>query len=386
MHSQISQSATKIVEKNQGRDLRLGIDAFVLVKQTGGIGRYLSEICQQLDRLLPRADFFLYSPRPLEMVLPSGRWHIRIGGARVAQLASSYVWLKLCVRKMAEADRVTLFWSPRTILPSQSSVFRTISTVHDLNYQIIPASMPPVTLWAHRLWFARDIRRTDAIITNSRATANRLGKIIGIEANAVARPGVAAVFKSQKSGHISSFLATIDICPPYFLAVGTLEPRKNLSALLEAFISLKRAGNLTGHCLIIAGNQGWGNRKLQPVLTESQAFGVRWLGFVSDEILAALYAGTTAFVYPSLYEGYGIPLLEARACGARVIASDLPELRESGGEGVHYIEPSVAGIQQGLLNAVLTPTPIPIPAEKITENWEIPAQVMVDIFRNLERM
>ncbi|SMC22448.1 Glycosyltransferase involved in cell wall bisynthesis [Desulfacinum hydrothermale DSM 13146] len=343
-----------------------------------GIGRYVLEICRALDELMPEAEFFLYSPQPLTVEPPSARWQVRIGGSRAA---SSYAWLKWSARVMAKADGVQVFWATRTILPGRTDGFRTVSTVHDLNYRIFPKSMPHATLWAHRLWFARDVRRADAVVTNSRGTADRLCTMLGVEADGVARPGVSAVFGPQAPEVVSARLSALNVRQPYFLAVGTVEPRKNLAALMEAFVSLKRSGRLPEYALLIAGSRGWRGRRLQVLLHEAEVYGVRWLGFVSDHDLAALYAGAKAFVFPSLYEGFGIPAAEARACGARVVATDMPELREAGGPEGLYIEPTVAGIRKGLMSAA--------GERQLPNQWEHPfswkdaAEVMAAQFRAL---
>lgn len=328
--------------------IKIGIDAFPLAGRIAGIGRYVLEICRALDETMPAAEFLLYSPRPLTVEPPSARWHVRVGGSRAA---SSYGWLKRSARAMAQADGAQVFWATRTILPGRTTAFGTLSTVHDLNYRVFPKSMPYTTLWAHRLWFARDVRRADAVVTNSQGTADRLRKMLGVETDAVARPGVAAAFESQASEVVAVRLSALNVRKPYFLAVGTVEPRKNLPALVEAFVSLKRSGELPEYELLIAGSRGWRGRRLHALLDVAEAHGVRWLGFISDDDLAALYAGSQAFVFPSLYEGFGIPAAEARACGARVVATDMPELREAGGPTGLYIEPTVVGIRESLTRA-----------------------------------
>ena len=120
---------------------------------------------------------------------------------------------------------------------------------------------------------------------------------------------------------------------PYLLAVGTLEPRKNLAVLLEALRVLRRDGR--DLALFVAGRQAW---------THSLPLGdlaphVKLLGTVPDEELAALYAGAACFVMPSLHEGFGLPLAEAMAAGVSAVASDIPALREVGGETVRYADP-----------------------------------------------
>jgi len=361
--------------------MKIGIDAFPIAGRIAGIGRYILEICRALPRIMPDSEFYLYSPNPLAFDLPSRCWHLRIGGLRVAQLASSYAWLKGPATAMAASDGVEVFWATRTILPGNSSAFRTVATVHDLNYRVFPRSMPYATFLAHRIWFARDLRRADAVVTNSQGTADRLQDMLGIKADAVARPGVAETFGPQAEEVVAARLSALGVRKPYFLAVGTLEPRKNLNALVEAFVSLKRSGELRGYELLIAGSRGWRTGRLQGLLDESEVQGVRWLGFVTDEDLAILYAGSRAFVFPSFYEGFGIPAAEARACGALVVATDMPELRESAGAHAIFVEPTIPGIRQGLLKAAERGSLAPYHERRFT--WADAAQVMAAQFRRL---
>ncbi len=358
--------------------MKIGIDAFPLAGRIAGIGRYVLEISRALDTLLPDAEFFLYSPEPLAMEFPSDRWHIRTGGSR---FPSSYRWLKTAVRSMAISDEIDVFWATRTILPGRSKRFRTIATVHDLNYLIFPKSMPFITLWVHRLWFARDVHRADTVVTNSQGTADRLHDMLGVAAGAVARPGVKPPFGPQDPRQVAKRLAALGVEKPYFLAVGTLEPRKNLPALIDAFVSLKLANELPDHQLLIAGSQGWRGRRLHALLHEAKRHGVRWLGFVSDEDLAALYSNSQAFVFPSLYEGFGMPAAEARACGALVIASDLPELHEAVGGEALFIEPKAIALRKALRQAAEQPVCFSKPGT--VPNWAEAAKVMADQFRKL---
>ena len=357
---------------------RIAIDAFPLAGRITGIGRYVLEICRALDVLMPEAEFLLYSPQPLAVGPPSPRWRVRVEGSN---RASSYVWLKRRAGAMARADGAQVFWGTRTILPGRSTAFRTVATVHDLNYRLFPQSMPYATLWAHRLWLERDLRRADAVVTNSRGTADRLRDLLGIATDAVALPGVAATFRPQTPECVAARLVAMDVHKAYFLAVGTVEPRKNLPALVEAFVSLKQCGELPEHELLIAGSRGWRGRHLHALLDKAAAHGVRWLGFVADEDLAALYAGSRAFIFPSLYEGFGIPAAEARACGAHIVAADIPELREAAGSEATYILPTVEGIRSGLRQVVLD-TDVTAPWLRL-DSWKEAAQVQAAQFRSL---
>src|SRR5262249_53720543 len=141
----------------------------------------------------------------------------------------------------------------------------------------------------------------------------------------VAYPGIDPVFTAEGEA--------ADLGGPYVLAVGTLEPRKNLPALVAAFARLRqRRPELT---LALAGLEGWGERPLQ-------AEGVRLLGFVSDEELARLYRGASAFAYPSRFEGFGMPVVESLASGVPAVVSAHPSLDEACGDAATRIDPGDA--------------------------------------------
>jgi glycosyltransferase involved in cell wall biosynthesis len=159
---------------------------------------------------------------------------------------------------------------------------------------------------------------------------------------AVAYPGIDPRFRADGE--------RADLGGPYVLTVSTLEPRKNLPALVQAFTLLRqRRPELT---LAIAGLDGWGQ---QPPAAE----GVRLLGFVSDEELASLYRGAAAFAYPSLFEGFGIPVVEALACGTPAVVSSHPSLDEACGDAALRADPADAEAFARALDQALSPSPEP---------------------------
>jgi glycosyltransferase involved in cell wall biosynthesis len=191
------------------------------------------------------------------------------------------------------------------------------TTIHDLVPLRYPEWVRPQTRRMHGPKYENAARTCDRIFVNSRFTAGEVVELLGVpeERIVVAYPGIDARFRAEGEQ------ATLG--GPYILTVSTLEPRKNLPALVEAFALLRRRRpELT---LAIAGLGGWGEQLDTPE-------GVRLLGFVSDDELARLYRGAAVFAYPSRFEGFGIPVVEALASGTPAVTSSHPSLNEASGE------------------------------------------------------
>jgi glycosyltransferase involved in cell wall biosynthesis len=191
------------------------------------------------------------------------------------------------------------------------------TTVHDLVPLRFPDLVEPETLRMHGRKYEHAARTCDRVFVNSRFTGSEVVELLGVpeERVVVAYPGIDPRFGVDGEA--------ADLGGPYVLAVSTLEPRKNLPALVASFLELRRRQpELT---LALAGLEGW---EREPLAAE----GVRLLGFVSDEELARLYRGAAAFAYPSRFEGFGIPVVEALASGVPAVVSAHPSLDEACGE------------------------------------------------------
>lgn len=200
-------------------------------------------------------------------------------------------------------------------------------TVHDATPWLHPDTTATTTRFYVRPLYAQALARASAIFTVSEAARDDLVRLAGVRSE--------RVFVTPNGVDRRFFEARAPEGPraPYLLAVGTLEPRKNVAALLEVLRQLRREGRDLE--LVVAGRQPW----TQSLPVGDLAPHVRLAGTVPDEELAALYAGAACFVMPSLYEGFGLPLAEAMAAGVPAVASDIPALREVGGETVRYADP-----------------------------------------------
>jgi glycosyltransferase involved in cell wall biosynthesis len=356
--------------------LRIGMDGDALRAPLSGVGHYILNLARELDGLLPEASFIVYTRLPAAaLVLPSPRWQLRTEPVAAFRRLPSFVWLKTRCRSLCRTDRIDVFWAGRSLHPRLGAGVRTVCTVHDVNHLVVPETMQFQIRWSSRLFFRGDILTGDAVLTNSAGTAERIRQMIGATVTGIVRPGVTSQFHlSLPTGEIDipEKLSRLGVKRPYLLSVATAEPRKNLDVVLGAFIDLKRSGALTNHQLVLAGPAGWKNQALKKKLDETRAYGLVSAGYVPDELMPTLYAASDALVFPSLYEGFGMPVLEARTCGARVVATDVPELREAGDEHVIYVQPTVESVKTGITKAVSSPRPPPL----LHHTWKEGAQVL----------
>jgi glycosyltransferase involved in cell wall biosynthesis len=359
--------------------MRIGLDGRALQGRRTGVGRYVFEICRELDTLLPSAEFFVYAPEPVELPVVSGRWRFRAEPSRWARSLKPIAWLKLRAGRLCREDRLDVFWGSATLLPPLPAGVRRLTTVYDLTFRIAPETMGPTHFVAHRLFFAGDVRRADQRLAISHGTAARLQAWLGGPPAAVIPPAVSPTFRPGDPAAVARTLAGFGIPSPYFLAVATWEPRKNLELLIRAFRALREEGEFRDCRLVLAGSAGWKDQQIQALLRDPrESWGteaVIAVGFVTDEQLAHLYSGCRAFVFPSRYEGFGIPVLEARACGAAVVTTDLPELREAGGDAAIYVPPTLEGLRDGLRQVITRPPAQPLRPDLIP-SWRQSATAM----------
>lgn len=234
-----------------------------------------------------------------------------------------------------------------------------IITVYDITPQLFPETFTSLTILRYKFLFAKSLNTADKIITISDNTKRDLITHYNIPPDKVVTIylGVDRKFKPLDKRLIMKYKKTHDINFPFILYVGTLEPRKNITTLIKAFAKLKEEG--IDHKLVLAGGKGWKYQSIFKLVEELHLQAeVVFMGYVSDEDLPSLYNAADLFVYPSLYEGFGLPPLEAMACGTPVITSNtssFPEVIGTAGITVNPYDVSelVESIREVLSNDAL---------------------------------
>jgi alpha-1,3-rhamnosyl/mannosyltransferase len=239
----------------------------------------------------------------------------------------------------AKSKTLTLFHAFNYLAPA--AIARPIvPVVYDLSFIRFPGTHPPARLaWLATL--GKRLQTAPVVHTISYFSASEITQLLAIPPSRiiVIYPGVRAAF-AVPCANPTSILVDYGLNPGgYFLTVSTLEPRKNLRTVVNAFSRLRKSVR-ERMPLCIAGQPGWGNLDLPPQWESLQQEGtLRFLGFVPDTHLHALYTGAQALLYPSIYEGFGLPIIEALACGTSVICSDATSMPEAIGEAGRRVPP-----------------------------------------------
>lgn len=332
--------------------MKIGIDGRALQIVSGGIKRYVLELCKELDILFPLDTFIIYNKKYFELPIKSKRWLIRYDNNYINQVMSDIMWLKLRAGFFCDQDKLDIFWGAYTFLPRFRGKVKLLSTVYDLNYKIVPWTMPVKQFLVHKIFFKLDVKRAHTVSAISQGTSNRLFQFTGRRASIIVPPGVSEHFKKQDKIKVENCLKIHKVVKPYILSVCTWEPRKNIDLLIKTFNNMKENGLLLEYKLVLIGGKGWKDKKLIKLIDRTTSNDIIPLGYVSDEYLPSIYSGASVFVFPSIYEGFGIPVIEAKYCGTKVVATDIPELREAGGEDTIYVENTENSIKGGILRAL----------------------------------
>lgn len=321
--------------------MRIGLDGLPLSQIKTGVGHYTFELAHALARMAPEDEFELISPLPYpdlrnedDEPSPSNLW---LRQANVNSL-SRRRWWPIGLPLYLKQTPVELFHGTNYDVPLWTRC-PTVVTIHDLSIILHPETHDQYLLRRALRRLPAMARKAQMIITPSESVRSEVCEHLGIKSEKVVAIPHAARRTFRKAVLSEALLVTrrLEIEDDFILFVGTIEPRKNLSTLVRALDEIYLTTDLRPQ-LVIAGREGWLTEEFFSYL---KGIGirerVRFTGHLPDNDLRAVYSLCSAFIYPSLYEGFGLPLLEAMACGAPVIASRIPSLMETAGKAACYV-------------------------------------------------
>ncbi len=314
----------------------IAYDATTLRPGQSGIGYYTEHLLRHLLQEAPDDDFLLCSNRPVHTSVPLPR---TVESLSPGIVPFSSLWLQVEAPLRLRRYRPQVLHFTNSVAPLVR-LGPTVVTIHDMSLTLLPQLHP----WRRRLTrplIRASLQRADAVITVSRQAAGDLVRLLPLAPSKVhvVPEAPAEMFRPIRNPAVLEGVRRRHGLPQRFiLFVGTLEPRKNLVRLIEAFRTARERGTLDDLALVLAGRRGWHTRAMDRLL-RSAGPGILLLGYVPFQDLPAVYNLSTMFVFPSLYEGFGLPVLEAMACGTPVVTSRGTVLEEITGGAAELVDP-----------------------------------------------
>lgn len=297
-----------------------------------GSSEYCFKLLKYLERIDRENNYVVFLPKSPTSDLPSEsiNWHYEV--FKVIKFWTLWGLSKKIIRNKS---KLNVFFSPTHYLPINLSTPAVISIL-DVSYVKYPELFTKKDLYKLKIWGKYSVSKADKILTISQSSKSDIIKTYGISGTkiSVVYPGV----REESVNYLSmeSLLKKFNINKEYILFVGTLQPRKNIKKLIEAFSKIE-----TNADLVIVGRKGW---MYEDILSAPQEMGienrVKFIHDATDDDLPSFYKYAKFFILPSLYEGFGLPILEAMKNGCPVITSDTSSMPEAGGDASLYIDPN----------------------------------------------
>jgi glycosyltransferase involved in cell wall biosynthesis len=336
--------------------MRICIDTSPAVHRRAGLGRYAQELTAALLAADAENEYvaFYHRPRDAQIDPPLDRVpHLTTSLDTKPWRFAALLGQSLNIPQDRMFPGIDLFHATDHLLPRLTRI-RTVFTLHDLIFRLYPGTHKPLNRWFLTLVMPSFLRAADAVITVSEHTKRDAVRFYDVDEAKihVIYEAVDARFRPAPAEAIARVRQAHSLPRDFILSLGTIEPRKNLTALLEAYRVLRDRGSEVR--LVVVGKKGWLYegffRRLGELGLENE---VVFTGFVPDADLPAIYSAAELFVFPSLYEGFGLPVLEALACGAPVVTSDRSSLPEVAGDAALLVDPTSVGDLAEAMSTVL---------------------------------
>jgi glycosyltransferase involved in cell wall biosynthesis len=341
--------------------MNIVLDARTVGRRFSGVGFYVLELVRAFSALDLEHRFHLlvHGDTALDDLPMDGRrFQLHRTNASSESHPWGDLWEEIVLPRLAVQWGADVLHGPAFLIPLHRTRIPSVVTIHDLVAFTHPRTIP----WkyaAYMRWRIRHaVRAAQSIICDSESAKRDVMRFLGASPESIAtiHLGVAEHFRPQTRERIQEVCRRYRLERPYILFVGNVEPRKNLPNLVRAFRILRQESKEID--LAVAGQIAWKSKAaVDELSSEDVQSAVRFCGYIPTEDLPALYSGAEAFVFPTLWEGFGLPVLEAMACGAPVVASKLPPIEEIAGGAAIFVDPhspeSIAsGIRRALGGAV----------------------------------
>ena len=368
--------------------MRIAINTrFLLDGRLEGIGVFTKEVISRMVLSHPEVEFFFFFDRPYDasfvfsdnvtpvVIYPPARHPILW-----------YLWFEWAIPYYLKKHNIDHFFSPDSYLSLRTKIPQTV-VIHDLAFEHFPEAIGGMVSAFYSNFLPKYARKAKQIITVSNFTKNDIIEKYGVHSSKieVTYNAADAKFKPLNSNQQDDVRSEYTNNVPYFLYVGALHPRKNIGRLLQAFDEFKKRTNSETKLLLV-GRKAWGNEEMEMVYNAMKhKKEVLFTGRVTDENLVKIYASCHALVYVPYFEGFGMPIVEAQACGVPVITSNISSMPEVLGEAGVLVDPfsieSICGAMESLdENVALCDLLVLKGQENLTRfNWQETADTIFNL-------
>jgi glycosyltransferase involved in cell wall biosynthesis len=336
--------------------MRIGLNAQILTDGRTGVTRFAKNVIQLLPEIGAAHEFVVFG-NPLDVKLNQKNVILVPTSNLINSSAKRIVWEQTVLPRLIRKYKIDLMYYPDHTSPVLKIKTKTIITVHDVSTFAVPETVGIARRLYKQAVIKRSVRLCDAIITGSEATKNEMVKYLRRSKNKikVVPYGIEDSFKQiLDNAVLSSIKAKYNLTTPFILHVGTIEARKNIVRIVRAFAKGRKSSQWK-HNLVLVGTPGYGFDKIKEVIAEEKVEdSVIITGHIDNNDLSGIYSLADALIYPSLYEGFGFPPLEAMKCGCPVVASYATSLPEVIGDAGVFVDPNNEENIFGALDRVIT--------------------------------
>ena len=341
---------------NKKREMRIGINASKVFDVHTGVGRYTSNLCRSILKTGSKKDYYFYMPGRRGNIIMTDIEGVLLEKptATIQNNMLRILWEQIVLPIYSRKDRLDLFHYTDHALSLLSRKCPIIITVHDIAYIRFPDLLNKARQVYKKYILMESIKRASIIIADSYSTKRDIVEFFGINGKKIKVVHLGVESRFRPVSNVEEYRLKNKLPSKMILNVGTLEPRKNVVTLMKAFRKLREKG-FEGYKLVIAGDKGWLYEEIFKEVDRSDLkHEILFLGVVRDADLPMLYNCADMFVYPSLYEGFGLPPLEAMACGIPVITSNTSSLPEVIGDAGIMVDPTDVNSLCEAMHSVLT--------------------------------
>jgi len=375
------------------RQIRVALDLTAVPENVAGAGVYMLNLARALSRHDGPADFVLFAPEHALTRLGIESPRVRQIPVRLPGRAARLVWEQTRLPRLLSDYEADILHSPHYTAPLMARQ-ASVVTFPDMTFLLYPELHTPVKRVVFPFFMRQSAERASRLIAMSESTRRDMIRLLGVAPSKVTTIHLAASddFLPRSPAEIGETCRRYSVSPhQYLLYVGVFEPRKNIPNLITAFNEI--AAGYSDITLALAGKPGWMYEEIYARVRDLGLEGrVRFLGYVPDADLPALYSGARTFVYPSVYEGFGLPILEAMRCGTPVITSESSSMSEVAGSAAVLINPNDPA---ELRNAMVRVIDDPSFARRLRESglaraamfgWDRCATDTIAVYRSAQRV